>query len=319
MQNTVFIVSTLLIIILFTNCNNQKNSQNATEIDSSSLSGEYLGQKPPGMIPEIFAPGIISFDSTEELNSIFSPDGKEFYFSLATPEKYTIMFVKKNNNKWEKPIVASFSGKYDDVDMFITHDGLKFFFCSSRPVNEGEPPSEGFMIWTMDRTEMGWTQPQFLESSINDGRHQVYPSLTNTGTLYFQSRRDGNIGGSDIYRSSFINGTYTKPENLGDSINTKYNEGDVLIASDESYMIVLCNERPDGYGKGDLYISFRKEDGLWTQLENMGETINTKYTEYCPALSPDEKYLFFTSRRTGKGDIYWIDAKIIEELKTKID
>jgi hypothetical protein len=70
-------------------------------------------------------------------------------------------------------------------------------------------------------------------------------------------------------------------------------------------------------GKGDLYISFKKGDGSWTTLKNMGKRINSEYTDYCPMLSPDGKYFFFTSTRTGHGDIYWVSVKIIEALKPK--
>ena len=49
----------------------------------------------------------------------------------------------------------------------------------------------------------------------------------------------------------------------------------------------------------------------------MGPTINSEETEYGPMLSPDGKYLFFTSTRSGDGDIYWMDAAIIEEHKPK--
>ena len=164
----------------------------------------------------------------------------------------------------------------------------------------------------MDRVGDGWGKPWNLGSPINAAERALYPSITKEGTLYFQSRRQGGYGKTDIYRSQFIHGKYTEPENLGDAINSEHNEGDVCIAHDESYMIVCVSGRPDSYGRGDLYISFRREDGSWTNLRNMGETINTHGTEYCPMFSPEGKYFFFTSSRTGNGDIYWVDAKIIQ-------
>jgi Tol biopolymer transport system component len=50
-------------------------------------------------------------------------------------------------------------------------------------------------------------------------------------------------------------------------------------------------------------------------LKNMGEGINSPQSDYCPMLSPDGKYFFFTSTRTGGGDIYWVDAKIIQDYR----
>ena len=49
--------------------------------DSPKFIGPYLGQKPPGMVPEIFAPDFISTKEYGELNAGFTKDGNEFYFS----------------------------------------------------------------------------------------------------------------------------------------------------------------------------------------------------------------------------------------------
>ena len=66
---------------------------------------------------------------------------------------------------------------------------------------------------------------------------------------------------------------------------------------------------------GLIYI-YRKSDGSWIEPQNLGSEINKKYHERFPGVSPDGKYLFFT-RPNGEnnGNIYWINAKIIEELK----
>ena len=283
--------------------------------DLPVLKGEYLGQKPPGITPEIFAPGIISTDK-REFNSVFSPNGNEFYYTLWTESGgFRIMVMKETENGWTKPEVASFSGKYMDFDMYFSSDGTELFFCSKRPVPGVKTSKDGFDIWFVKRSETGWGEPVHLGYPVNSGSHQVYPSLTLDKTLYFSTRRDDNIGKRDIYRSKLENGVYCKINNLGDAINTEYDEGDVFISPDESFLIVSTNGRPDGYGSGDLYISFRKKDGTWTKSKNMGKQLNTSSSEFCPLVSPDGKYFFFTSGRKGSNDIYWVDAKIIEEFK----
>ena len=123
------------------------------------------------------------------------------------------------------------------------------------------------------------------------------------------------IGRRDVYKSVLRNDRYSKIENLGSNVNTRYDEGDAFIAPDESFIIVCGMGRPDCLGSGDLYISFRKEDGGWTMYQHMGKSINSPFSDYCPYVTPDGKYLFFTSRRTGADDIYWVDAKVIEDLK----
>ncbi len=287
------------------------------------LKGPYLGQKPPGIVPEVFAPGIISTDKSE-FNSIFSFDGNEFYYTITNKEKKKdqIMYTRKVNNIWKKPEIAPFSGKYDDCDMFISYDGYRLFFISSGRILPGaETPTKSVYMWFMERTKKGgWSEPRLLEYPGNLGG--VYPTLTYKGTLYFSSQLKDSYGKRDVYRSQFINGLYAVPENLGSTINSKYDETDTFVAPDESYIIVTCHNRPENIdgGKADLYISFCKSDGSWGILQNMGKSINTENIEFCPILSPDGKYFFFSRiYRTDPNDrdIYWVDAKIIEQLKTK--
>jgi len=147
------------------------------------------------------------------------------------------------------------------------------------------------------------------------GNNQYYPTLSFDKTLYFSTQRSNSIGQRDVYKATLRNGKYDKIENLGLNVNTKYDEGDAFIAPDESYIIVCGMGRPDCLGSGDLYISFRKKDDDWTKSKHMGNRINSPDSDYCPYVSPNGKYFFFTSRRTGADDIYWVDAKVIEELK----
>ncbi len=280
--------------------------------DFSDLKGPYLGQKPPGMTPEIFAPGYISTEK-RELNSVFTPDGKEFYFSISTPGSgYKIYFTELLEKGWSQPKPVPFSSQKSDVDMCITPDGKRMYFGSNRPVNA--KPQEDMKIWYVERTDNAWSEAKYLDSPINDGRRALYPTVSLKGTMYFQAIRSDTHGPRDIYYSEWIDGKYAEPVRLGESINSEYAEGDVLIAPDESFLIVNCSGRPDTDGRSDLYISFKKDDGTWAELKNMGSKINSSGTDYCPMLSPDGKYFFYTRTDTGNGDIYWVDAQIIQEL-----
>ena len=141
-----------------------------------------------------------------------------------------------------------------------------------------------------------------------------YPTLTTRGDLYFCSRREGGKGRHDIYRARLVNGRFERSENLGSPINTEQSDFDPFIAPDESY-IIFASARPGGVGNADLYISFRGNEGSWSEPRNMGAPVNTPYLEYAPMLSPDGKYLFFTSGRGGADDIYWVDARVIDALR----
>ena len=93
-------------------------------------------------------------------------------------------------------------------------------------------------------------------------------------------------------------------------------EPNAFIAPDESYLILSVLGRPDAIGRSDYYVCFRSPDDVWSDPVNLGEAINVPDAQgYSPYVSPDGKYFFFTSRRRGKADIYWITAEIVEDLK----
>jgi Tol biopolymer transport system component len=277
--------------------------------------GAYFGQAPPGRTPEVFAPGFISTEK-RELNSVFTPDGREFYFAIQTSGRgYRMYGTRQTRVGWTTPVPVTFSSERSDVDMCITADGRRMYFGSTRAV-DGRDPGD-FRIWYVERTGNGWSEAILLDGPVNDGERALYPTVSKNGTMYFQADRHDSFGGSDIYFSRWRNGRYTEPEHLGREINSQYGEGDVLIAPDESYLIVSSNGRPDDRGDGDLYISFCGPKGSWTALRNMGETINSPHTDYCPMLSPDGRFFFFTSRRSGNGDIYWVDAAVIDALRSE--
>ncbi len=277
--------------------------------------GRYFNQGVPGHMPVKFAPGIISTD-LRELNSVFSPDWSEFYFAYSLGQgQYQIMVSALVNGNWGKPQVASFSIGYSTVDLALSKDNRTVYFGSNRPPSGSGPPTAGFSLWRAIRVHGEWSVPIYLGDDINSGDHQIYPSPTKDGSLYFQARRDDGFGGSDIYRSQLLEGDYQLPENLGPNINSSANEGDVLVDPDEQFMIVSVDGREDSLGRGDLYISFRSDDGHWSKLKSMGPKINSTEIDFCPMLTPDGKYLFFSSARDGDPDIFWVDAEIIENYR----
>lgn len=281
-----------------------------------NITGPYLGQSPPGMTAEIFASGIVSTDQSET-NSVFAPDQDEFYFTTWTKETGTQVLVTiQIDGRWTTPRRAQFSNHPSDVDVAFSQDGKRIFWGSRRPrPGETESRADGFDIWYADRSEAGWSKEQHLGPIVNSGKSQVYPTTTRDGTLYFQAVRDEGYGRADIYRSRLVDGEYQIPENLGPVVNSSNYEGDVFIAHDESYMIVSVYGREDGFGDGDLYVSFQNPDHSWSPLKNLGAGVNSDKRDFCPMVTPDGKYLFFSSKRRSAGDIFWVDAGVIDALR----
>ncbi|MCP4724166.1 MAG: hypothetical protein GY863_03975, partial [bacterium] len=175
---------------------------------------------------------------------------------------------------------------------------------------------------------------------INTTDWQVFPTVSSNGNLYFSGYyADNTKGRFDVYMSELVDGKYTKPKNLGDAINTEHIEHEPYIAPDESYMIICSDRHAPGSNRWDMYISFRKPDGTWTDAVNMGDNINSPAMDQAAIVTSDGKYLFFSSSRldknnelrenwtygsildalnkpgNGNPDVYWVDAKVIEELK----
>ena len=306
MKNVTIFKRLIVFVMLFFSCVSLE--------EFPVLKGPYIGQKTPGMTPEIFAPGIISTDK-REINSVFSPDGKEFFFTRKDGDTMNMYFSRRIDDRWTKPEVFPYNDSTWNGDMNYSPDGERLYFCSNRKT---EACLGDLDIWYSQRKGSGWAEPVHMESPVNSDSSDTYPVFTRNGGLYIGSNRIGAKGSKDVFFSRFVNGRYTEPAPLGDAINTGYGEGDTYVAFDESYMIINTWGRPDCLGSGDLYISFKLPDNTWSKARNMGEPINTEYLEFCPMMSPDGKYLFFTSYRRGDGDIWWVDAKIIGELKIKM-
>jgi hypothetical protein len=290
----------------------------AQENDFPKLTGPYLGQKPPGKTPEIFAPGIIS-NGIGVASIAFTPHGDEIYFARHTAgadDLGEILFMKLEKGQWTAPRLASFSGEFRDWNLNLSPDGKRLFYTSRRPLRPGNRQKKDNDIWYVKRTDTGWGEPINAGFPVNTEKMDCYASVTGEGTLYYHGFNypDSN-GGADIYRSVYANGKYLKPEHLGEAVNSKYHDYDVFIAPDETILFFVSPGRPEGYGSNDLYISFRNQKGSWTGAVNMGAGINSEASEICPSLSPDGRYLFFSSNRSGRLDLYWVDASIIVALK----
>jgi hypothetical protein len=271
----------------------------------------YFGQEPAGMTWSTFAPGIISLPDRVEFGSIYSKNGKEFYYAIEINGKAEIRFMKFENNKWSEPAQLIVHNEYSYNDPFFTPDEKRLFFISDQPMN-GEGPKKDYDIWYIERNGTQWSKPVNAGPKINSPKNEYYISFTKTGAIYFSSNINAAEGTEDydIYTCRQTNGVFQTAVHLGPAVNTTGYEADVYVDPDETYLI-YCSNRPGTFGRGDLFISYKNADGTWTPSKNMGKEVNGDRTEYCPFVTPDKKYLLFTAN----GDIRWIDAGIIEKLR----
>lgn len=249
----------------------------------------------------VFASGIVSTHLAER-DAALSPDGREFYYTISSYTRPTIAFIEKLENGWPNPDVAPFSGVFSDLEPHFSVDGKRLYFASNRPLEKGGVPKD-FDIWYVDKTEKGWGEPVNIGEPINTSANEFYPSVTKCGAIYWCATRNDGVGGEDIFFSKLIEGRYQTVQALSDSINTTSDEYNAFVDPNERYIIFTSHGWGAGYGRGDLWISYQKPDETWTKPINMGDAINTPFMEYCPFVSHDGNYLFFTSDRVNPASI----------------
>lgn len=242
----------------------------------------------------LYEEGLIS-TSENEFNPSFTADGKTFYIVRSLPgfQESKIMVSRVVKGKWTKPERISFSDdRYRDSDPCITPDGNTLFFISNRPINGGEEPKKDYDIWRADLINGSWSVPEPI--TVVNSPHMELGVEYKNGILYFNSTRGGEATSSDIYYSTYENGSFSAPVNLGAPINTSKFEADPVVSPDGQYLVFSGWDRIDGKGQGDLYICRKTESG-WSVPVNLGSQINTSFFEFTPFFSYDGKYLFFTS------------------------
>ncbi len=295
--------------VMFFSCIN-KNTP--IEFDSG-----YFGIPLPGDTPELLAPGFISTDSTSEYGGHFSPDGRMFIFTRFSPGiEGQLQYTEYKDGTWSNPERVPFGLEDTQVESCFSPDGTKLYYVHIPPTT-GEEISEFFHdIWVVDWTGSSWGVPKQL-TSIDLGSRRICPSVANNGNLYYSGDYQ-KAGDKDIYCSRFINGSYTEPENLGNAVNSEYFEEHVYIAPDESY-IIFDSYRPGLEGNTDNYISFRSENGIWTEARKLEGMVNTGGYDWYPSVTPDGKYILFSRNSNGQIDIYWVGAGIIDDMRGKQD
>jgi hypothetical protein len=295
------IILILVGILSLQACNSKKQTKGN---DVPTIENPYLGQKPPGMMPIPFAPGLVSTE-IYEYSSAFTPDMKSFYFVRRGEKniKSTFYEYKYNETKktWQKSVVAS---------PWI-----------GRPVISPDGNTMHLGDRYLKKTNSGWSKIQNLEPPIvsNDSMYIMRLSEAASGTYYFDTYKEGDST-FPIRYSRLINGKYEEPKALPKTINTGAFLSHPFIAPDESYLLWDA-QKENGYGDADIYISFKQKDGTWGNGINLGDNINTDAWEASPSITPDGKYLFFSrnmeSDEYENVDIFWVDAKIIETLRPK--
>lgn len=297
----------------------------ATARTTSLAELPYLGQPVPGLTPERFAPGIVSTDAIE-LNGVFSPDGREFYFTRIVEGLDTMHQMVFVDGKWGEArqlMLSPDHKRVESADMVLSSDGQALYFLA-KDDRAGTGPTANYDLWLSRRVSGAWGAAELVGPPISTAANELYPVLGADGSLYFSSDRGGRY---EIYRAQRrSDGRFDDPVTFGPEPGAN-GAGDMALAPDESYLI-MTPRRPGGPGRGDVHVSFRRADGSWTALIRLDDTINTPDHEWCPMITPDGQYLFFSRLGGTAGppwaagtiaDVYWVDVRVLDRYRPAAD
>lgn len=225
-------------------------------------------------LPLLFSRIINTFDNNED-QITFSPDEHTMYFTRSTKDNssvyklYKINLEKGSNGNWIGQQLLDVNVDQASIENpFVTPNGKQLFFSSNKPGGFG-----GYDLYVASIKADGTLDtPVNLGSKINTALDEKYPSISKDGNdLYFSSQGHDNIGGFDIFKSTIITNGYRTPRNLGNTINTEYDEVAYFMAGkNKGYFSSNENVGKGGY---DIYNFsyeevFQNLEGLVVDLES---------------------------------------------------
>lgn len=140
------------------------------------------------------------------------------------------------------------------------------------------------------------------EFPLNSNRYSVgHPALSpDNKTMYFISDMPGGFGQTDIYKTELINGVWSKPVNLGETINTSGKE--MFPYVDRNGILYFASNGHPGNGGLDIYAA-EQINATDYKVINLGAPLNSTYDDFGLVFDPDSLSGYFTSNRPGgKGD-----------------
>ena len=214
------------------------------------------------------------YNMGSEVNSEFP----EYFPSLSVDGKMLVMTRRINQ------VVSPVPGEYRDIE------------------------NEDFFITYFENG--AWTPAENMGAPINNKKNQGAQSISADGRFLFYTSCDdieNGYGSCDLYYSLKIGDIWSNPENCGTIINTADWESQPSITADGRELF-FSSARPGSIGSYDLWHAKLGDDGYWEEPQNLGNVINTHYSEQCPFIHPDGKTLYFSSEGhpgMGSADLFY--------------
>ncbi|QCK16939.1 tetratricopeptide repeat protein [Mangrovivirga cuniculi] len=211
---------------------------------------------------------------------------------------------------YEKPkeFLKGIKSKYHKGNIYISENSDTIFYSKNSPVSTIAKKSR-LEIVMITRKKDKWSEPISLPIN-NPGYSTNHPYFNSTEQkLYFSSDMSGGYGGFDLYYSSFNNGKWGKPVNLGSLVNTKGNESYPYKNGNSFY---FTSDGHTGLGGMDIYSVIAIENEF-SNLKNLGYPVNTNFDDFGLVLFNEGQKGYFSSNRNKNAlddDIYHLKISL---------
>ena len=329
----VFVADSLLTIAAVKVMLNPSRVRGYNQIDAIGLSNSpqplvlqinVSKNAPKEIIKENLGAAINS--KAQEVAPMISPDGKTIFFTrgkheqnVGGTETQDVWFAKRDGETWDEAqnMGAPINNADNNAIVSISPDGKTLYL-----MNVYRP--DGTMTFGLSksaRTKTGWTMP--TECKVDDIRNldkknNTEFAISPKGTVLVMSvKREDTFGERDLYVSFLkTDGTWSKPLNMGATINTADIESAPFIATDNKTLYFTSYGHP-GYGGGDIFVIRRLDESWtkWSQPENLGPAINTTQWDGFLSIPASGEYAYMSSMQNAIGSEDIFRFKVYNAIK----
>jgi outer membrane protein OmpA-like peptidoglycan-associated protein len=264
--------------------------RDAKKFAADALFTDYAMQHPVPYQPKSLG-NLINTKFQEYLPSL-TADGETLVYTVVINRQEDLYASKRVDSVWQRGTpLNNINTEDNEGGQCISADGrfLVFTGCQ-RPDGKGQ--CDLYYSYLINGK---WSEPLNMGAPINTTSWESQPSLSADGnTLYFSSDRPGGKGGYDLYQSHRTEGgKWSIPTNLGDTLNTEFNDQAPFLHQDGQTLFFTSDGHP-GMGKNDLFLSrLDPLTGTWGKPQNLGYPINTKESDGTLVVSLDGKTAYF--------------------------
>jgi len=293
-------------------------SNNIDAIGISPNEQKYTG---PQIDEVVYEKGVSNAENLGmQINSAFAER-----LPIISPDGKTLWFARKYHPQ----------NRGDDAKDDIWVSTLQGGDTWSRPINVGAPLNNeehnfvfsvnpaGDKLWLANeynsvkkdgisyskKNGRTWSRPRNvrINDHYNNGKYVCYSISNDEQVLLMSVTRQEGMGYNDLYVSfKSENGEYTKPQSLGNTINTVGDDSSIFLAADGKTIYFSSNGHA-GYGGYDMFRSQRLDDSwtLWSKPINLGKKVNSAANDYNYTIPAKGDYAYFSRDNvSGMSDLF---------------